>query len=302
MADRQPTLSVVVPAFNEARSIGRCLDMLLAQSNPIDEIIVVDNNSTDETFAIASEYSRDNANVQVLIEPRQGVQHTRDLGVGTATGELVARIDADTYAEPRWAANIVDFFAVAPDDIAGGYGMSTMHDMPLQRPFTAIQARMTRRVGKALAEGQVTVVGEAIGANCVMRKEVWREVAGKTSHRDDIMEDADLSLTIRDAGWRIALIPGMDAQTSGRRLYSSPRSYWKYTAYSPRTYAMHGRRRAMVMASVGIQFARLAQIGVWIPLLWWDPTAKRFGLVPRGLRRTDRELPSGHRADSLPEN
>lgn len=298
MSDQRPrTLSVVIPAFNEADAIGTCLRALLAQSPPPTEIIVVDNNSSDDTARAAAAFSGPQSVVRVVTETRQGVQHARDRGVAEATGDLIARIDADTYASAGWVAAIHRFFAVAPDHIGGGYGMMTMHDLPFQKPFAAMQRRLTARVRSKLDAGSVTVVGEAIGGNCVMRAQVWREVAGTTSRRGDIMEDADLSLTIRGAGWKFGLIPDMTAQTSGRRLASSPRNYWRYTAYSPRTYAMHGRRRAAVFAAIGIQFARAAHLLIWAVLLWWDLDEKRFRGRPAGLRKGDRELPSGLRTD-----
>lgn len=284
-------LSVVVPAYNEAARIERCLEALLPQLAPSDEVVVVDNNSTDATRVIVTAIARDDPRVRVIDQTRQGLVPTRDAGVAAAANEIVARIDADTVVSDGWAAAIKRFFAVVDDDIAGGHGFCAMYDMPFQSPFRSMQARFDRAAGHKLESGRVTELKEIFGANQVLRKHVWTKIADKTLDRTDIMEDSDVSIAVRGEGFRLALVPGMRATISGRRLLSSPAGYREYTACSPRTYRLHGRPVAAAAAWVGIQFARAAQTAVWVGLRGWDPQENRFRWGSRAEREPDRVVP-----------
>jgi glycosyltransferase involved in cell wall biosynthesis len=97
-----PRLSVVIPAFNEAHYLGRCLESLLRQATDTAyEVIVVDNASTDATAAIARSYG-----ASVVTESRQGVCHARQAGLREARGEFVVSTDADTIFPEDWLSRI----------------------------------------------------------------------------------------------------------------------------------------------------------------------------------------------------
>jgi glycosyltransferase involved in cell wall biosynthesis len=94
--------TVVIPAFNEAALLGRTLESLHRQDFAgAVEIIVVDNNSTDETASIASSYG-----AIVLFEPQAGVCWARQRGTSVATGEIVLSTDADTVHPTGWLSRI----------------------------------------------------------------------------------------------------------------------------------------------------------------------------------------------------
>jgi glycosyltransferase involved in cell wall biosynthesis len=92
------TVSAVVCAFNEASVLPPCLYSLLAQTRPPDEIIVVNNASTDATRALASAVP----GVRVVDEPTRGLVVARERGRQTARGEILAYLDADCRAPLRW--------------------------------------------------------------------------------------------------------------------------------------------------------------------------------------------------------
>lgn len=111
---RRPRFSVVVPAVNEAADIGRCLASLRAQDYPhAFEVIVVDNNSTDETAAIARAHG-----ATVVFEPHPGVCWARQRGTEVARGEIVVSTDADTTFDVSWLSRIADAFDREPSRIA----------------------------------------------------------------------------------------------------------------------------------------------------------------------------------------
>lgn len=94
-------VSVVIPARNEEKYIGKCLQSLLEQEEKADEIIVVDNNSSDKTAEIAKSYG-----ARVIKEKTQGITYARTLGFNSAKFEIIARVDADTTVPKDWILRI----------------------------------------------------------------------------------------------------------------------------------------------------------------------------------------------------
>ncbi len=93
-------VSVVVPVYNTARFLAACIEGLLDQDlDPADyEILMVDNNSTDESVSIIERYPR----VRLLHEPKQGSYAARNRGLREATGEVIAFTDSDCVPERSW--------------------------------------------------------------------------------------------------------------------------------------------------------------------------------------------------------
>ena len=97
----RPTVSFVVPAYNEAAYLRPTLLAILRETRSVDcptEIVVVDNASTDATRKVAESIP----NVRVVDEPRKGLVQARQAGYLATTGELVANIDADTVLPEGW--------------------------------------------------------------------------------------------------------------------------------------------------------------------------------------------------------
>jgi glycosyltransferase involved in cell wall biosynthesis len=101
----QPLISVIVPSYNSAPTIGRTLEALLAQQGPPREIIVVDSSDDDRTRGILTSFESRGVRVTRLAEktmPAVG----RNLGAGEASGKVLAFIDSDAYPAPDWLERI----------------------------------------------------------------------------------------------------------------------------------------------------------------------------------------------------
>lgn len=94
------SISVVVPAYNAARTVAQTLDALLAQTVPLHEIVVVDDGSKDETRTVLERY-RDRDQVRLVFQPNGGVSAARNRGVAETTGTWVAFCDADDLWHPE---------------------------------------------------------------------------------------------------------------------------------------------------------------------------------------------------------
>lgn len=119
-------VSIVVPAFNEEKYIGRCLRALVRQehSDFEFEIIVVDDGSTDHTAEIARRAGRE---VRVITQARGGVSAARQAGFQAARGDMIASMDADSRPPRDWLVRLVDELQQAPD-LVGVYGPIRLSD------------------------------------------------------------------------------------------------------------------------------------------------------------------------------
>ncbi len=95
------TISVIVPSLDDAGYLAVCLDALAKQTRPADEVIVVDNGSTDATAEVARA-----AGARVVDQPVRGIWPATAAGFDAASGDLLARLDADSVPSPEWLAEI----------------------------------------------------------------------------------------------------------------------------------------------------------------------------------------------------
>jgi glycosyltransferase involved in cell wall biosynthesis len=108
------TISVIVCAHNEERFVAACLHSLLAQSRPPDEVLLINNASTDGTALVAAAIP----GVRVVTEPRKGLVIARERGRQEAAGELLVYVDADCRAPLTWLERVEARFAADPSLLA----------------------------------------------------------------------------------------------------------------------------------------------------------------------------------------
>jgi glycosyltransferase involved in cell wall biosynthesis len=111
---RRPTITVIVCAFNEAPFLSACLHSLLSQTRPAEEIIVVNNASTDQTAAVA----RAVPGVRVVDEPIKGLVAARETARRVAAGDVLAYVDADCRVPLQWLERLERRFLRRPGVVA----------------------------------------------------------------------------------------------------------------------------------------------------------------------------------------
>lgn len=124
----QPSISILIPVYNTAPWLRRCLGSICGQTYPHLEIICVNDGSTDESANILEEYAAKDSRIKIITQENGGLSAARNTGLEHATGEWVTGVDSDDYIAPdlyekavACASDAVDmvFFGVQEVDETG---------------------------------------------------------------------------------------------------------------------------------------------------------------------------------------
>lgn len=209
MALHPLTASVVVVTYNRPDHVRRCLEHLALQTTRPVETVVVDASPDDRTTRVVGDFA--------------GVAHMRnDLGIGhmatsraiglqSVSADVVAFIDDDAYAEPEWLEQLVKRYE---DDGVGAVGGRARNGRPGE------EDEGVDRIGRLLPSGRLTGnfaadpghdvdVDHLIGCNMSMRRTALDAIGGIHDHYPGtcLREDADTTLRIRRAGYRVVYTP-----------------------------------------------------------------------------------------------
>lgn len=170
MEDSHLTISLIIPAYNEEKYIWICLEYALKNAGKyIDEIIVVDNNSTDNTSQIAASYPW----VKVVVETKKWTSSARNRWYLEAKWDILAFIDADTHMPAWWAKKIHDKF-VRDSKVGVISGPYTFFDLPW---YGFLYSWLYYAPLLAYVMFQL-VGGICTGGNFAIRKEVLDQMKG----------------------------------------------------------------------------------------------------------------------------
>lgn len=119
---KNPGVSVVVCTYRRADVLRLCLESLVAQTNQSSafEVIVVDNNSRDQTKSVVDSVCARAGNIRYVLEQRQGLSHARNRGYHEAAAEYVAYIDDDARVPEDWVTKVCSIIREHHPDLFGG--------------------------------------------------------------------------------------------------------------------------------------------------------------------------------------
>ncbi len=95
-----PTLSVILPIYNQERYLAKCLDSIINQKYYNLEIVCVNDGSTDSTAKILDEYSKKDDRIRIVSKPNGGVASARNAGLDASRGRYITFVDPDDYVHP----------------------------------------------------------------------------------------------------------------------------------------------------------------------------------------------------------
>jgi len=228
-----PRIAVIVPARDEAANIAPCVESLIAQRYPPDRLalIVVDDDSSDETAGIVAALARGDARITLVRTPPlppgwKGKVHACCTGSAAVSQEAqwLCFLDADMRAAPAAIASAVaaacarklDLLTLAPRHELGSFAERLM------LPCGLYLLGFYQDLEKIQAPGSDRVV--ATGQFMLLRREAYEAVGGHAPVRDAICEDVELALLMKRRGYRVLLMDG--SRLLSTRMYTGWSTLW----------------------------------------------------------------------------
>ncbi len=210
---------MVVPAYNEEGYIDNCLESLMQQEITPDEILVINNNSTDRTVAIAKKFP-----VRIVNEKEQGTIQARNRGFNEAQYDIIARTDADTIVPSDWIKKIKKSFQ--DKKLIALSGPSYYYDLP-----EVVQT--SEWPSKAAFQSYAGILKQILrhdclyGPNMALRKSSWEKVKEQVClNNKDVHEDVDLAVHLAPLG-KIIFDYDLVVRSSFRR-FKKFKPYFEY--------------------------------------------------------------------------
>jgi glycosyltransferase involved in cell wall biosynthesis len=229
-------ISVVVPVKDDARELDLCLSALTGQTHPAFEIIVVDNDSSDDSALVARRHG-----AIVIAERQKGIWAAAATGFDRATGDVIARCDADSWPGDDWLERIACELEAHSEAVAIT-GPGRFYELgPVRRVLADV---FYMRAYFLLAHGALAN-RPLFGSNFAIRASVWRELSTRV-HRDDpdVHDDFDLSYHL-DPSATVLLDRRLEVGISSRP-FSDPASMLLRTKRALHTVAVQGAREQPV--------------------------------------------------------
>lgn len=225
-------LSLIIPAYNEQLHLGYCLDSIAAQTVMPFEVIVVDNNSTDDTVKIARSYPF----VRVVPEKKQGIVYARNAGFDAAKGTIIGRIDSDSRLPNTWVEQVLEFYKDPANGNAALTGGGTFYNVPFPRTSRYVLGFLAFWVNR-LALGHHFL----FGSNMAFPTSVWPRIKHTICIRNDIHEDIDIAVHMHEAGVRIVYRPKLQVGVKLRRVFQDHDKLWGTLMLWPTSLKVHNR-------------------------------------------------------------
>ncbi|MFI5275622.1 MAG: glycosyltransferase family 2 protein [Candidatus Saccharimonadales bacterium] len=261
------SLSIVIPAYNEERHLPACLDAIAAQTVMPDEVIVVDNNSSDRTSQVAKRYPF----VRLVHEKQQGRVYARNAGFNAARSDLIGRIDADTIMPIDWVEQLQQFYEDEDHFQHFAYtGGSDFYNIRLPKVGSWITAQMAFRLNRLLLGHYILY-----GANMAIPKHLWQAVRNDVCHRNDIHEDLDLSIHLHRLGFKVTYQVGLHVRVKMRRVRTDRSELKENLMWWPQTLKVH-HNNSWVIGWVGAEL--LFYGSLLLPVI--ERVAQLFGRDP----------------------
>ncbi len=248
MNDPQPSVSVVMPVWNEERSIAGAVRSVLAQSVPDLELLVIDGGSTDGTAAALGAIAQAEPRVRVLSNPERTIPHALNIGLREAKGRYLARVDAHATVNGTYLERGVQTLDGDPEVAAvGGRRIGVASTRQGAAVATALSSRFG--VGDSINHYAQTPQDTDHASFGVFRVSVLQAIGGWDPNLM-VNEDVDLDHRILARGHRIRFDPQMCI-------------YWHVRESVPalaRQYPRYGRGKAAMVRKNGPSAVRVRHL------------------------------------------
>jgi glycosyltransferase involved in cell wall biosynthesis len=211
------------------------------------EVIIVDNNCKDKTLEIAETYDF----VKIIKEKKQGLTFARNTGFEYASGDILARIDADTIMSEQWVETVVDNFT-EDESLYGITGPAKTGFLPYIEKF---KSTFFSRVYFWIVDARFDT-NVMWGANMAIRNSAWLKVKNEVTLDDSLVhEDQDISLWIGSKGMKIAFDNNLLIQTDGQA--------YRYLPKLIHYFKLHVNTRRIHKSNGNLSSNKLNRLGFW---------------------------------------
>ena len=252
-------VSVICTVKNEAGSLPRLLDSLLAQTRPPDEVVVADGGSTDGTVALLEGYAdRAPWPLRILHAPGSNIAQGRNHAIQAATGDVIASTDAGVWLEPGWLAELVAPLADPSVQVVSGFFVpdpQTVFETALGA--TTLPAVEDVRPDRFIPSSR----------SVAFRRSAWAAVGGYPAWLD-YCEDVVFDLALRERTPDFAWAPAAVAHFRPRpTLRAFARQYYLYARGDGKA-GLWPRRHAVRYLTYAVLAPLLVALGWRRPVLW----------------------------------
>jgi glycosyltransferase involved in cell wall biosynthesis len=217
-------ISVFIPCYNEEKYLDDCLTSLSKQTLLPDEVILCDNNSSDNSVLVANKYKK-KLNLIVINETKQGIMPTVEKAWRATTGDILIRTDADAVFPPQWIEKIIGHFNDDPKLAACGGDW-----VPYQENFFwKIVTKLGFDLGNIvlpITKGYVYL----FGPNTAIRRQVMEKINGYVTDDPYIVDDQLLSQKLYQNKLKFARFSDCWNYHSARRYHQGIINLVRYAA------------------------------------------------------------------------
>ncbi len=260
--DKYPMVSILIPARNEERSIADCVQSFLAQDYPSFEVVVLDDQSSDDTRAILEKIAISEPALRILYgEPPSDNQVGKTWACSQlacqAQGELLFFTDADTLARSDTLKTIVTMLVGEHADLLTGFPRQEVHTWGERLLVPFFSWAFLSFVPLALAyKIRLPFLSIAVGQMMLFRREAYLRIGGHESVSSSVVDDISLARQVKEKKlrWRVSYIADL---ISCRMYYSSREAIDGFTKNLFAAFDYH---------LIPFLFAF-----IWLLVMFWEP-------------------------------
>ena len=187
--DRQPEnlISVIIPVYNVAPYLARCIDSVLQNTYQNLEVICVNDGSADESPAILQSYAASDHRVRLIDQENRGLAMARNAGMDAASGDYIAFVDSDDWVHPQYFELLLDLAVRYGADISACRMVDTYFDKRKECSFSTAEKLSIQEKDCQVFDSKTSIIGRGITGNAVM----WK------LYRSDLLKEVRFQNEIR---------------------------------------------------------------------------------------------------------
>lgn len=193
-------ISVIIPVHNNQNTIRQCLNSVLNQSYKNFEVIIIDNNSTDDTKQIIAEFQKTSPNLISCFEKEQKIGAARNTGEKLASGSLIVMTDSDCLVYSDWLADLTRPLINSESDAVQGFEANLEHN------FWADQIQMQNEKRIKYLMKQKDAIGIIDTKNFAISKSALEKI-GYSSRKYFYGNDTELSVRFHHQNMKLKFLP-----------------------------------------------------------------------------------------------